>query len=135
MFKQLALSIDDAKKIAAAGRVEAEKNGWKVVICIVDDGGHVMYLERMDGTQKASSVIAVEKGRTAIMFRRPSGAMEKAVAGGRIAVMSLPGATTVEGGIPIVVDGEFVGAVGVSGVQSHEDAQVAQAGINALAQA
>ena len=88
----------------------------------------------MDGTQKASSVIAVEKARTAIMFRRPSGALEKAVAGGRVAVMSLPGATTVEGGIPIVAEGEFVGAVGVSGVQSHEDAQVAQAGINALAQ-
>lgn len=133
MFKQLALSIDDAKTIAAGARAEAEKNGWKVVICIVDDGGHVMYLERMDGTQKASSIIAVEKGKTAIMFRRPSGAMEKAVAGGRVAVMSLPGATTVEGGIPIVIEGEFVGAVGISGVQSHEDAQVAQAGINALA--
>lgn len=133
MFKQTVLSIDDAKKIAAAGRAEAEKNGWKVVICVVDDGGHVMYLERMDGTQKASSTIAAAKGRTAIMFRRPSGALEKAVTGGRVAVMSLPGATTVEGGIPIVVDGEFVGAVGVSGVQSHEDAQVAQAGINALA--
>jgi glc operon protein GlcG len=135
MFKKIALSIDDAKKIAAAGRAEAEKNGWNVVICVVDDGGHVMYLERMDGTQKASSTIAVEKGRTAIMFRRPSGALEKAIAGGRVAVMSLPGATTVEGGIPIIVEGEYVGAVGVSGVQSHEDAQVAQAGINALAQA
>ncbi len=133
MLNQLALSIDDAKKIAAGCRAEAEKNGWNVVICIVDDGGHVMYLERMDGTQKASSTIAVEKGRTAIMFRRPSGAMEKAVAGGRIAVMSLPGATTVEGGVPVVVDGHFVGAVGISGVQSHEDAQIAQAGINALA--
>ena len=133
MLTQLALSIDDAKKIAVGCRAEAEKNGWNVVICIVDDGGHVMYLERMDGTQKASSRIATEKGRTAIMFRRPSGAMEKAVASGRVAVMSLPGATTVEGGIPIVVDGQFVGAVGISGVQSHEDAQIAQAGINLLA--
>lgn len=135
MLKKIALSIDDAKIIAAAGRKEAEANGWNVVISVLDDGGHVMYLERMDGTQKASSEIAVAKGRTAIMFKRPSGALEKAVAGGRVAVMALPGATTVEGGIPIVVDGEYVGAVGVSGVQSHDDAKVAQAGIDALMKA
>ena len=85
----------------------------------------------MDGTQKASSRVAVQKGKTAIMFKRPSGALEKVVAGGRIAVMSL-GATTVEGGIPIVVEGEYVGAIGISGVQSHEDAQVAQAGVDAI---
>lgn len=132
MLRKLALSIDDAKVIAAGARAEAEKNGWNVVVAILDDGGHVMYLERMDNTQRASSTIAVEKARTAIMFRRPSGALEKAVAGGRVAVMSLPGATAVEGGLPIVAEGEFVGAVGVSGVQSHEDAQIAQAGINAL---
>lgn len=134
MLTKLALSIDDAKVIAAGARAEAEKNGWNVVVAILDDGGHLMYLERMDNTQPASSTIAVEKARTAIMFRRPSGALEKAVAGGRIAVMSLPGATTVEGGVPIVAEGEFVGAVGVSGVQSHEDAQIAQAGIVALGQ-
>ena len=131
MLKKLVLSIDDAKSAAAACRAEAERNNWNVVIAILDDGGHLMYLERMDGVQKASSRIAIQKGETAIMFKRPSGAMEKVVAGGRIAVMSL-GATTVEGGVPIVVDGEYVGAIGVSGVQSHEDAQVAQAGVDLL---
>jgi len=131
MLKKLALSIDDAKKMAAACRAEAEKNKWNVVIAILDDGGHLIYLERMDGTQKASSRIAVQKGKTAILFKRPSGVLEKVVSGGRVAVMSL-GATTVEGGVPVVVDGEYVGAIGVSGVQSHEDAQVAQAGIDAL---
>ena len=71
MLKTLALSIDDAKKMAAAARAEAEKQGWNVVIAVLDDGGHLMYLERMDGTQKASSVVAVEKAKTAIMFKRP----------------------------------------------------------------
>ncbi len=132
MLKQLALSIEDARKMAAAGRAEAQKNGWNVVIAIVDDGGHLMYLERADGTQKASSVIAQDKARTAIMFRRPSKAMEDVVAGGRIAVMALNGLTPIEGGLPIVVEGQFVGAIGVSGVQSHQDAQVAKAGIDAL---
>lgn len=132
MLNQLALSIDDAKTIAAGARAEAQANGWTVVIAIVDDGGHLMYLERMDGTQKASSVVAQEKARTAILFKRPSAAFEQVVAGGRVAVMSLPGATTVEGGLPIVVDGQYVGAVGVSGVHSSQDGQIAKAGIVAL---
>jgi uncharacterized protein GlcG (DUF336 family) len=132
MLNQLALSIDDAKTIAAGARAEAQANGWNVVIAIVDDGGHLMYLERMDGTQKASSLVAQEKARTAILFKRPSAAFEQVVAGGRVAVMSLPGATTVEGGLPIVVDGQYVGAVGVSGVHSSQDGQIAKAGIAAL---
>lgn len=132
MLRQLALSIDDAKTIAAGARAEAEKNGWTVVIAIVDDGGHLMYLERMDGTQKASSVVAQEKARTAILFKRPSAAFEQVVAGGRVAVMSLPGATTVEGGLPIVVEGQYVGAIGVSGVHSSQDGQIAKAGVEAL---
>jgi uncharacterized protein GlcG (DUF336 family) len=102
------------------------------VIAIVDDGGHLVYLERLDGTQKASSTIAVEKARTAIMFKRPSKVLEDAVAGGRVAIMSLSGVTPVEGGLPIVVDGQFLGAIGVSGVQSSQDAQVARAGLEAL---
>jgi glc operon protein GlcG len=132
MITQLALSIDDAKKMASSARAEAEKNGWSVVIAIVDDGGHTMYLERMDGTQKASSVIAVDKARTAILFKRPSKALEETVASGRVAVMTLSGATTVEGGLPIVVEGQYVGAIGVSGLQSSQDGIVAKAGLSAL---
>ncbi len=132
MYTQLVLSIDDAHKMAAAARAEAKAQGWSVVIAIVDDGGHLVYLERLDGTQKASSEIAVSKARTAIMFKRPSKVLEDAVAGGRVAVMSLPGVTPVEGGLPIVVDGHFLGAIGVSGVQSSQDAQVARAGLEAL---
>jgi uncharacterized protein GlcG (DUF336 family) len=132
VLKTLALSIDDAKKMAAAARAEAEKQGWKVVIAIVDDGGHLMYLERLDGTQKASSVIALEKAKTAIMFKRPSLALEEVVAKGRVAVLSMPGATTVEGGIPLIVEDQYVGAIGVSGVQSSQDAQVAKAGAAVL---
>ena len=126
------LSLDDAKTIAAAARAEAVKNNWNVVIAIVDEGGHLMYLERADGTQKASSVIALEKAKTAILFKRPSLALEEGVSKGRIVMMSLPGAVTVEGGVPLVVDGHFVGAIGVSGVQSSQDGIVARAGAAAL---
>ena len=132
MLRQLALSIDDAKIIAAAARAEAERTSWSVVIAIVDDGGHLMYLERMDGTQKASSIVAQEKARTAIMFKRPSAAFEQVVAGGRVAVMSLPGVTTVEGGLPIIVENQFVGAIGVAGVHSSQDGQIAKAGVDKL---
>ena len=83
MFQQIALSLDDAKRVAAAARVEAEKNGWAVVIAVVDDGGHLMYLERLDGCQKASSRIAEKKARTAILFKRPSKAIEDVVMEGR----------------------------------------------------
>jgi uncharacterized protein GlcG (DUF336 family) len=132
MRQKLELTLDDAKKIAAAARVEADRNNWKVVIAVVDDGGHLIYLERADGTQKAASVVAVEKARTAIMFRRPTKAFEDTIASGRVAVMTMPGATTIEGGLPIVVNGEFIGAIGVSGVQSSQDAVIANAGLAAL---
>lgn len=129
MFSQLTLSIDDAKKIAEACRVKAVHEGWNVVIAIVDDGAHLMYLERMDGTQKASSVIAVEKGKTALLFKRTSKSMEAAVQGGRAVVMKLPGATPIEGGVPLIRDGQYVGAIGISGVQSSEDGIIAAAGL------
>jgi glc operon protein GlcG len=132
MFQKMCLSIDDAKRIAAAARVEAEKNNWNVVIAIVDDGAHLMYLERMDGTQKASSVVAVEKAKTALLYKRPSVALENAIAGGRLAVLSMPLAVKIEGGLPIVHDGEFLGAIGISGVQSSEDGIIAKAGLAAL---
>ena len=132
MISQHALSLADAKIMADAARAEAEKNNWTVVIAIVDDGGHLIYLERMDGTQKASCVIAQEKARTAILFKRPSVNLEKAVADGRLGMMTLPGATTVEGGLPIVWRDTFVGAIGISGLTSQQDGVVAKAGVDAL---
>ncbi|MGV1045039.1 MULTISPECIES: GlcG/HbpS family heme-binding protein [unclassified Limnohabitans] len=129
MYSQWALSIDDAKNIATACKACAVQNGWNVVIAIVDDGGHTMYLERLDGTQKASSVVAQEKAKTALLFKRPTQAIEAAVTKGRSVMMMLPGATPIEGGLPLVRDGQFVGAIGISGVQSHEDGVVAAAGV------
>jgi len=132
MFQHAALSLEDAKRVAAAAKAEAEKNGWAVVIAVVDDGGHLMYLERMDGTQKASSRIAEAKGRTAILFKRPTKAIEDNVLEGRTVMMGLPGAVPLEGGVPLVKDGQFVGGIGVSGVQSFQDGIVARAGAAAL---
>jgi uncharacterized protein GlcG (DUF336 family) len=132
MFQHAALSLEDAKRVAAAARSEAEKNGWAIVIAVVDDGGHLMYLERMDGTQKASSRIAEAKGRTAILFKRPTKAIEDNVLEGRTVMMGLPGAVPLEGGVPLMKDGQFVGGIGVSGVQSFQDGIVARAGAAAL---
>jgi len=128
MFQHPALSLEDAKRVAAAARAEAEKNGWAIVIAVVDDGGHLMYLERMDGTQKASSRIAEAKGRTAILFKRPTKAIEDNVLEGRTVMMGLPGAVPLEGGVPLMKDGQFLGGIGVSGVQSFQDGIVARAG-------
>lgn len=132
MFQQILLSVDDAKRVAAAARAEAEKNGWLVVIAIVDEGGHLMYLERMDGCQKASSRIAEAKGRTAILFKRPTKAIEDVVLEGRTVMMGLPGAVPLEGGLPLVKDGAFLGGIGVSGVQSFQDGIIARAGVAVL---
>ena len=128
-----ALTLDAARKIAAAAEVEAKKNNWNVVITVVDDGGVLLYLERMDGTQIGSVDIAQMKARTAIKMKRPSKALEDAVAGGRNAVLKLPDVLPVEGGLPLTVDGQFVGAIGVSGVTSAQDGQIAAAGVAALA--
>ena len=127
------LTLDAAREIASAAQAEARKNGWNVVIAVVDDGGHLIYLERMDGTQVASVIVAQEKAACAIRFKRPTKALEDVVAGGRTVVMKLAGAVPVEGGLPIVIDGEFLGAIGVSGVTSAQDGQVAAAGLTALA--
>jgi len=127
------LTLDAAREIASAAQAEARNNGWNVVIAVVDDGGHLIYLERMDGTQVASVIVAQEKAACAIRFKRPTKALEDVVAGGRTVVMKLAGAVPVEGGLPIVIDGEFLGAIGVSGVTSAQDGQVAAAGLTALA--
>ncbi len=128
-----ALTLEVARQMAAAAEAEASKNKWNMVIAIVDDGGHLIYLERMDETQIGSVQVATEKAQTAIRFKRPSKALEDAVAGGRNAVLRLPGAVPVEGGLPIAVDGKIIGAIGVSGANSQQDGQVAKAGLDALA--
>lgn len=125
------LTLEAAKHIAAAAQAEAKKNKWNMVVCIVDDGAHLIYLERADGTQIGSVVVAQEKAASAVRFKRPTKALEDAVTGGRMVVMKLPGALPVEGGTPIVVGGELVGAIGVSGGTSPQDGQVAAAGLSA----
>ena len=134
MKTKLSLGLDDAKQIAAAAEAEARKNGWNVVIAIVDDGGHLVFLQRMDGTQPASSEVAPAKARAAALFMRPTKALEEIIAAGRVAMLNLPGLTPVEGGVPLLYRGDIVGAIGVSGVQSFEDGIVALAGANSLEQ-
>lgn len=128
-----ALNLEAAKKIAAAAEAEARKNNWNVVICIVDDGANLVYLQKMDGTQVGSVDIAQMKARTAIKMKRPSKALEDAVAGGRNAVLKLPDVLPVEGGLPLMAGAEFVGAIGVSGVTSQQDGQIAAAGVAVMA--
>jgi uncharacterized protein GlcG (DUF336 family) len=127
-----AVTLEQAKKIAAGATIEANKNNWRVVIAIVDTHGMLKYYEMMDDTQTASATVAIEKARTAAMFRRPTKMFEDAIAGGRNAILGMSGLTPVEGGLPIVAGGKVIGAVGVSGLTSPQDAQVAQAGLDAL---
>lgn len=134
MLTKHALSLVDAKNAAAAAAAVAAENGWKVVIAILDDGGNLLYLERTDGTQAGSVDVAIAKGRTAAMFKRPTKAFEDTVAGGRTVMMMLPGATPVEGGLPLVFQGEVVGAIGVSGVQSSQDGQIAKGAADYIAE-
>ena len=124
------LTLEDCREIGAAAQAEARRNNWNVVIAILDDGGHLRWLEAMDGTSPFNSQVAVEKGRSAAVSRRTTKAWEDRVAG-RAGVLNMP-VLSVQGGVPIMVDGDCVGAVGVSGVQSHEDEQIANAGIAAL---
>lgn len=134
MLTKKTLSLADAKVIAAAASKKAQAEGWNVVIAIFDAGGHLLYLERADGTQLGSIQVAQAKGRTALMFKRPTKALEEAVLGGKVHMTTLPGVVPVEGGLPLVKDGEIVGSIGVSGVLSAQDGQVAAAGAEALAQ-
>ena len=126
------IMLEDAKKALAAGEAEAKKNNWNVAIAILDAGGHLIAFQRMDDTQIGSVNIAIGKARTAVNFKRPTKAMEDIVAGGRIAFVAIDGITPVQGGLPVVVDGKVIGSVGVSGVQSSQDEQVAQAALNIL---
>lgn len=126
------LTVEDCQKVLAAAEAEARKNHWAVCIAIVDDGGHLLTFQRLDGCAIASVAIAQGKARSAAIRRRPTKSDEDMVNNGRTSALSMPGITFLEGGVPIIVDGETIGAVGVSGVKSVEDAQIAQAGINAL---
>jgi uncharacterized protein GlcG (DUF336 family) len=126
------LTLADCERLAAGAMAEAQRNKWVVAIAILDEGGHLLHFVRMDGATPASAAISVEKARTAALSRRPSGMWEQRIKEGRTAMLKMPGILPVQGGVPIVVEGSCVGAVGVSGVQSHEDEQIAQAGINAL---
>jgi uncharacterized protein GlcG (DUF336 family) len=127
------LTLDDVKKIAAAAEAEALANKWNVVISIVDDGGHLLWLQRMDGAAPISAHIASAKATTAALGRRESKIYEDMINNGRMSFLSAPLLEgMLEGGVPIVVEGHTVGAVGVSGVKSAEDAQIAKAGIAAL---
>ncbi|WP_300755346.1 heme-binding protein [Janthinobacterium sp.] len=127
------LTLDDVKKIAAAAEAEAVKNNWAVTIAIVDDGGHLLWLQRMDGVAPISSHLAPSKAKTAAMGRRESRIYEEIINGGRVSFLSAPEIDgMLEGGVPIIVEGHCVGAVGVSGVKSTEDAQIAKAGIAAV---
>lgn len=127
------LSLADVKRVAAAAEAEALAHQWAVVIAVVDDGGHLLWLQRLDGAAPISSQIAPAKARTAALGRRESRIYEEMINQGRTSFLSAPGLEgMLEGGVPILVDGQCVGAVGVSGVKSSEDAQIARAGIAAL---
>ena len=127
------LSLADVKLIAAAAEAEAQANAWIVTIAIVDDGGHLLWLQRLDGAAPLSAHIAPSKARTAAIGRRESRLYEEMINQGRVSFLSVPEIDgLLEGGVPIMVDGHCLGAVGVSGVKSSEDAQIAKAGIAAL---
>ena len=127
-----ALTLEAAKKLAALAESEAMKNKWTMVIVIVDDGGNVMYLERMDNTQIGSIEVAIQKAKTAISFKRSTKSFEERALAGRNVLLALPGAIPIEGGLPIVVDGQFLGALGVSGGASDQDGAVAKAALDAF---
>lgn len=133
MKSKSSLELADLKAIAAAAEAEAVKNNWAVTIAIVDDGGHLIWLQRMDGSAPISSHIAPAKANTAAMGRRETKVYEEIINGGRYSFLSVPYVEgMLEGGVPIIKDGQCLGAVGVSGVKSAEDAQIARAGIAAI---
>lgn len=128
-----ALNADDVKTIAAAAEAEAVRNGWAVTISVCDDGGHLLWLQRLDGAAPISAHIAPAKAHTAAVGRRESKMYEDMINAGRVSFLSAPDLKgLLEGGVPIVKDGQVLGAVGVSGVKSTEDAQIARAGIAAI---
>ena len=130
----LSISTENAKKAAAASISEAQKNNWKMAIAIVDTGGYLVYFEKMQDTQTGSVELAIEKARTAALFRRPTKLFQDSVAAGGegLRLLRLTGAIPIDGGVPIIVDGKVIGAVGVSGGSSDQDGEVAKAGAAAF---
>ena len=126
------LTLADARRITAAAQKKAAENNWNVVVAVVDDGGHLIMLERMDGTQKGSVRVAEQKARTAMLFLRPTKMFEEAVMQGRPNLMTLPDVICLEGGLPLMRNGVQVGAIGISGLKAFEDGVVAAAGAAAL---
>jgi uncharacterized protein GlcG (DUF336 family) len=128
------ISLEHAKKAAAPAMAEAAKNGWNMAVAIVDPGGNLVYYEKMDNTQLGSANIAIDKARSAALFKRPTKAFQDALAAGGdgLRILRLQGAVPVEGGFPLVMDGKIVGAIGVSGATSAQDAQCAKAGADSV---
>ncbi len=125
------ISLDDVKRVVTAAESKAKESGWNVVIAVVDDGGHLMYLQR-EKVQLGSIDVAITKAKVALMFRRPTQFWEQTVAEGRQGYLAMPGMLPIEGGVPLIYQGEIVGAIGISGVKSNEDGQIAAAGAAAL---
>ncbi|HEN8798652.1 hypothetical protein HP546_23505 [Pseudomonas sp. CM25] len=132
MHSKFVIGQAEVARVLTAARAEARARQWNVTIAVVDDGGHPLALERMDGCAPASAYIAVEKARTSALGRKETRDYEEMVNGGRTAFVTAPLLTSLEGGVPLRVDGQVVGAIGVSGVKSEQDAQVAKAGAAAL---
>ncbi|WP_422777602.1 heme-binding protein [Pseudomonas mediterranea] len=132
MRSKAVLGQNEVSRVLSAARDEANRNQWAVAIVIVDDGGHPLAMERLDGCAPIGAYIATEKARTSALGRRESKGYEEMVNGGRQAFLSAPLLTSLEGGVPIIVDGQVIGAVGVSGVKAEQDAQVAKAGAQCL---
>ena len=126
-----ALTLDHAKDIVAAAEKHARANDWNVAIAVLDDGGHLLFFQKMDGVQIGSIEVSQRKAEAALKFRRPTKAFSDGVAN-RVQLLQLPGAFAFEGGLPIVVDGEVVGSIGVSGVTAEQDGMIAKAGVDAL---
>ena len=132
MLTKPILTLDDARLIAAAAEAEARANNWNVTIAVVDDGGHLLYLQRSHDTQFGSVETAMMKANAAVAFKRPTKTSEDAVLSGRLIHLALPGVIPADGGLPVLCDGVVIGGIGVSGVRSFQDGQIAQAGVAAL---
>jgi len=126
------ITLEAAKKMAAAGEAEARKNGWNVAIAVVDAGGGLILFQKLDDTQPGSIAVAQGKARTAALFKRPTKVMEEAIAAGKQAFLAVEGIVPMQGGLPVIVEDKVIGAVGVSGVASAQDEQVAQAALRGL---